>query len=211
MAVVDIYNTDKKYGIIYADPPWQYVFSQSSSRAVTNHYPVMTPEEMNAVPVKDIADENAVCLMWATMPKLEDAIDLMKEWGFRYSTTAFVWIKQNKKTPTLFWGMGYYTRSNAEILLLGIKGKPLERYSHSVHQVIMTPIERHSKKPDIVRDKIVELFGGGVAKIELFARQYAEGWDCWGNEVCEDLMIEQEDPGCKQITIADLLNDWRFP
>lgn len=140
---------------------------------------------MAEVPVPKITEDNAVCLMWATFPKLEAALDLLKVWGFRYSTTAFVWIKQNKKTPSLFWGMGYYTRSNAEILLLGVKGKPLERKSHSIHQVVISPVEEHSKKPDIIRDKIVELFGG-CEKIELFARQYAEGWDCWGNEVCEN-------------------------
>lgn len=179
---VNIFDTSKKYSIVYADPPWKYVFSKSSSRAVTNHYPVMTTGELESLPVSKIANNDSVCLMWATFPKLPEALGLMQSWGFRYSTTAFVWVKLNRKNPTLFWGMGYYTRSNAEILLLGIRGKPLKRLSHSIHQIIMTPIEEHSKKPGGARDKIVELFGD-IPRIELFARQYAEGWDCWGNEV----------------------------
>lgn len=78
--------------------------------------------------------------------------------------------------------MGYYTRANAEYCLLATKGKILERKSHGVHSVVLSHIERHSKKPDEVRDRIVRLFGD-VPRIELFARQYATGWDCWGNEV----------------------------
>ena len=78
-------------------------------------------------------------------------------------------------------GMGNWTRSNPELCLLAIKGKP-KRISASVHSVIDTPIERHSKKPDIVRDKIVSLCGN-LPRIELFARQKTEGWDVWGNEV----------------------------
>lgn len=93
-----------------------------------------------------------------------------------------MWVKKNKKSDSNFWGCGYYTRSNVEICLLAIKGKILERKSHSVHQIIESKVEEHSKKPDIVRDKIIELFGD-LPRIELFARQTAEGWDCWGDEV----------------------------
>lgn len=78
--------------------------------------------------------------------------------------------------------MGYYTRANAEICILATKGKPLKRQSRKVHQVIMSKIREHSRKPDETRDRIVELFGD-LPRIELFARQHADGWDCWGNEV----------------------------
>ena len=88
----------------------------------------------------------------------------------------------NKKNENPFVGMGYYTRANNEICLLATKGKPLKRKSKSVKQVVMSKIEEHSKKPDIVRSRIVELFGD-LTRIELFARQHADGWDCWGNEV----------------------------
>ena len=91
-------------------------------------------------------------------------------------------MKKNKKSNSWFWGMGYYTRANTELCLLATKGSPLKRISRSVHQIIDSPIGRHSEKPAIVRDKIVELFGD-LPRIELFARQKAEGWDCWGDEV----------------------------
>lgn len=180
--IVDIFNTDKKYSIIYADPPWKYKFSVSKQRAVTNHYSVMAPDEMNELPVPGITSENAVLIMWATFPKLKEALELCEKWGFRYVTTAFVWIKQNKKARSLFWGMGYYTRSNAEICLLAVKGKPPARVSHHVHQVVFEPVAEHSKKPDAVRDKIVELFGD-LPRIELFARDVYEGRDSWGDEL----------------------------
>lgn len=120
--------------------------------------------------------------LWVTAPCLIEGIELITAWGFKYKTVAFTWVKQNKKSDGLFTGMGYYTRANAEYCLLATKGKILERKSHGVHSVVLSHIERHSKKPDEVRDRIVRLFGD-VPRIELFARQYATGWDCWGNEV----------------------------
>ena len=120
--------------------------------------------------------------MWATFPMIQEALKVIDAWGFNYRTCAFVWVKKNKKSDTNFWGCGYYTRSNAEICLLATRGKILERKSHSVHQIIESAVEAHSKKPNVVRDKIVELFGD-IPRIELFARQEVDGWDCWGNEV----------------------------
>ena len=179
----DIYNTDKKYSIIYADPPWEFSkWSNKATRHLSKYYPTMPIQEIMDLPVKEIADKNAVLLMWATYPNLTLALKAIEAWGFKYKTLAFTWIKQNKKTPSLFWGMGFYTRSNAEVCLLATRGKPLKRLSHGVHSVICSPIERHSKKPDEARTRIDALFGG-VPRIELFARSYTDGWDCWGNEV----------------------------
>lgn len=180
---IDIFNTKNKYNIIYADPPWKYNDQTTkASRTVNLQYDTMNTEEMYDFPVKDIADKNSVCFMWVTFPKLKEGIELLEKWGFKYKTVAFTWVKKNKNNDSYFMGMGYYTRSNAEICLLGIKGKPLKRFSHSVKQVIDAKIMEHSRKPDEVRNRIVELFGN-IPRIELFARQYAEGWDCWGNEV----------------------------
>lgn len=181
---VDIFNTDRKYNIIYADPPWTFKnWSDKGQRNVNEHYETMSVKEIGDIPVKSIADKDCVLLMWATFPCLEKALKAIKDWGFEYKTVAFTWVKTNRKNKeSLFWGMGYYTRSNAEICLLATKGKPLERKSHKVHSVIVSPIEEHSKKPFEARNKIVELFGD-IPRIELFARQYADGWDCWGNEV----------------------------
>lgn len=190
---VDIFNTDKKYKIIYADPAWSYRdytsrevaeknLNKNSKKSVVMKYNVMKTNDLCSLPIKNISAEDCILFMWVTMPKLNECFELMKSWGFKYSTCGFTWIKKNKKnTSTNFWGMGRWTRSNAELCLIGIKGKP-QRISKSVHSVIETPIEEHSKKPDCVRDKIVELCGD-LPRIELFARQYAEGWDCWGNEV----------------------------
>ena len=142
----------------------------------------MTIQDIKNLPVNELASENAVLFMWATFPNLPLALDAIKAWGFTYKTCAFTWLKQNKKSSGLFWGMGYYTRSNAEVCLLATKGKPLPRMSHSVHSAIVSPIEEHSKKPDEARNRIVDLFGD-LPRIELFARQHADGWECWGNEV----------------------------
>lgn len=182
---VDIYNTDKKYNIIYADPPWQYkVWPRDTGlgRSAESHYPTMQKEDIQNLPVSDLADKNAVLLLWVTYPCLLEGLELIEKWGFKYKTCGFSWIKLNKKSDTPFVGMGYYTRANNEICLLATRGKPLPRLSRAVKQVIISRIERHSKKPDEVRTRIVELFGD-IPRIELFAREYADGWDCWGNEV----------------------------
>ena len=182
--VVDIFNTDKKYNIIYADPPWQYrVWSKKGSGgSAESHYPTMSKKEIANLPIQNICEKDSVLLLWVTAPCLLEGIELIKSWGFDYKTIGFTWVKRNKKSPSWFWGMGYYTRANAEICLLATKGKPLKRVSKAVHSVIDTPIEEHSKKPDCARDRITKLFGD-LPRIELFARQHADGWDCWGNEV----------------------------
>lgn len=179
---VDIFNTDKKYQIIYADPAWKYNFGKTSRDFVNNKYTVMDKQAICELPIHKLTEDNAVLLMWITYPKLDWAFDVIKAWGFEYKTCAFTWVKLNKKSQGIFWGMGYYTRANAEICLLATKGKPLTRLSHSVHSIIMSNIREHSRKPDEARDRIVELFGD-ISRIELFARQYTDGWDCWGNEV----------------------------
>jgi N6-adenosine-specific RNA methylase IME4 len=178
---VDIYNTDKKYNIIYADPPWHYkVWSKKGEgRSAESHYKTMEQESIEALGgvIQSISEKDCILFMWVTFPCLIQGLELIKAWGFDYKTCGFCWIKTNKLSGTPFWGMGYWTRANAEVCLIATKGD-IRRVSKKVHQVIMSPIEEHSKKPDIVRDKIVELVGD-LPRIELFARQHAEGWDCW--------------------------------
>lgn len=169
----------KKYQVIYADPPWRYQRTNIRGCA-DNHYPTMELDDICALPVRELADKDCILFLWATFPKLIEAIRLIKEWGFTYKSVAFVWIKQNKKAHTLFWGLGFWTRGNAEICLLATKGHP-KRKSAKVHQFIISPIEEHSKKPDEARLKIFELLGD-VPRIELFARYHPPGWDVWGNE-----------------------------
>ena len=127
----------------------------------------------------------AALFLWATFPNIGEALKVMEAWGFTYKTAAFVWVKKNPKSGTNFWGMGQYTRANAEVCLLGITPgfKAGERVkSHRVHQIIEAPFEGHSRKPPEVRERIVELLGD-VPRLELFARDRAEGWDSWGDEL----------------------------
>lgn len=128
-----------------------------------------------------VGGQNCILFLWVTFPVIREAFTVIDAWGFTYKTVAFCWVKQNRKSPSLFWGLGHWTRANAELCLLATKGSP-KRQSARVHQIVMTPVEAHSKKPDIVRDKIVAL-AGDVPRIELFARQATPGWDVWGNEV----------------------------
>ena len=133
------------------------------------------------MPVQDISGDNCILFLWVTMPQLPNAFEVINSWGFKYKTVGFTWVKKNKKQDSWFWGMGNWTRANAEICLLATKGNP-KRVNAGVHSVIDTPVEEHSKKPDTVRDRIVTLCGD-LPRIELFARQKTQGWDVWGNEV----------------------------
>lgn len=182
----------KKYGVIYADPPWHYkVYSKKGmGRSAESHYPTMKLEDIKALPVADLADRDCALFLWVTLPCLLEGIEVLKAWGFEYKTTAFVWIKQNRKADSLFWGMGYWTRSNAEICLLGTKGRP-KRKDAGIHQVVISHVEEHSRKPQEVHDRIIRLMGD-VPRIELFARRKTEGFDVWGNEVESDIILKQE-------------------
>ena len=173
-------RTIQKYQVIYADPPWDYQQCRLSGSA-KKHYPTMRIEELCALPVAEIADRDCALFLWATFPQLPEALRLIQAWGFVYKTVAFVWLKQNRKALTWFYGLGFWTRSNAEICLLATKGHP-KRQSAGIHQLVISPVEQHSKKPDEVREKIAALMGD-VPRIELFARQQTPGWDVWGNEV----------------------------
>ena len=183
----------KKYGIIYADPPWHY--KKGAGRSAESHYPTMTIEEIQALPVSELADKDCALFMWITFPILKESLSVLSAWGFKFKTIAFVWIKQNRKSDSLFWGMGYWTRANAEFCVLATKGKP-KRMAKNVHQVIVSHIEEHSKKPDEARRRIVRLMGD-LPRIELFARQKSAGWDVWGNEVESDIILGGTDDDSK--------------
>ena len=170
---------NKKYQIIYADPPWKYWAGGKKNAA--RHYACQDIDWIHNLDVNSIADQNCALFLWSTFPVLPDCIKTIEKWGFRYATNAFVWVKRNKVADTWFWGCGNYTRANAEICLLGIKGS-MTRMSKAVHSVVDDRIMQHSKKPSCVKDRILDLFGD-LPRIELFARQQTPGWDVWGNEV----------------------------
>ena len=171
---------NKKYKIIYADPPWSYQGNMMNS-SVTDHYSVMTIKDICNLPVQDIADKDCVLFMWVTYPKLNQFMQVIEAWGFEYKSVAFTWVKKNKKANTFFFGLGRWTRANPEICVIATKGN-IKRLSAGIPNLQVFPIEQHSKKPDKFRELITELVGD-LPRIELFARQTADGWDSWGNEV----------------------------
>lgn len=179
----------KKYKIIYADPPWNYkAFGFAhAGRQENQYYKPMRMVDIYDIPIKNITEEDCVLFMWAVPGFLPEAIHAMKCWGFDYKTIAFNWVKTNPKSGTPFFGMGSWTRMNSEICLIGTKGKPV-RKSRSVSQIVITPLERHSEKPNEVRKRIIELMGD-LPRVELFARQKVDGWDSWGNEVENDIEL----------------------
>ena len=156
---------DKKYKVIYADPPWEYPQSHRSKSArgmAWQHYNTMQTDDICNLPVTEICECGAVCFLWATFPRLPEALKVMEAWGFRYIGAAFVWVKKYKKSGFNYWGMGQYTRSNAEVCLLGVmpefRATKMIK-SHKVHQIVEAPFDGHSRKPDEVRRRIVELLG----------------------------------------------------
>lgn len=179
----------KKYNIIYADPPWSYKDSGCRG-AAAKHYDTMSVEDICALPIQEISANDSVLFMWATYPKLPEALQVIKAWGFEYKTIAFQWVKTYKSGFGEFLGMGRWTRSNTEPCLLAKKGKP-KRISGGVSQLIFSPIRQHSQKPPEVRTKIIKLMGE-LPRVELFARERVDGWDAWGNEVQSDPLFDME-------------------
>jgi len=164
----------KKYNLILADPAWTYALGTRDGQA-SNHYDTMPLEDICNLPVREISDKNCYLFLWATSPTLKEALEVMERWGFSYRTVAFVWSKTNQ-----IMGLGHYTRTNHEFVLLGKKGT-LERKSRKVAQWIKAPAKRQSEKPNRVREDIVKLYGD-LPRIELFGRINAVGWDTWGND-----------------------------
>lgn len=176
--IKDLNNVNKKYRIVYADPPWKY--KRTFGSGITK-YPCMSLEELKNLPIDNISKDNSMLFIWTTFPFLSECLELISAWGFEYKTIGFNWIKMNKKSDTLFWGLGSYTRSNSEVCLIGTKGKT-NRLDKGVHSVIFSRIREHSRKPAITRNKIIKLVGD-LSRIELFATEHIHGWDSWGNEI----------------------------
>ena len=136
----------QKYSVIYADPPWQYrtYSKKGQGRSAESHYPTMSIDDIKALPVKELAEKDCALFMWITFPCLQEALQVLEAWGFSYKTVAFVWIKQNRISDSLFSRMGYWTRANAELCILATRGHP-KRANPGVHQVIVSHIEQHHR------------------------------------------------------------------
>ena len=179
----------KKYQIIYADPPWSYndkLGNDSDFGSATSAYQTQSKDWISRLPVGEIAEKDSVLFMWAVSPLLPEAFEVMKAWGFKYVTVAFCWSKHTKNKIKVS-NMGRWTMGNIEVCLLGRKGKP-QRITKNIKQLVEEERTGHSKKPDEVRKRIVELMGD-IPRIELFAREKPEGWDVWGNEVECDIEL----------------------
>jgi len=183
----------KRYSIIYADPPWTYNDRKGNNPALGGiTYPTMSLDAIKALSVKQIADKNSILFLWVTMPMLKEGLEVISAWGFKYITCAFVWIKLNPSGMGIYSGLGHWVNGNAELCLLAKNGHP-RRIAKNIKQIVLSPRREHSRKPDEVRDRIVQLMGD-LPRIELFARQKVEGWDCWGNEVESDIELLPSQP-----------------
>lgn len=198
-----------QYSILLLDPPWKYN-SRANHKTrfrggACGHYPLMTMHEIAALPIEQLAAKDCALLMWCTFPYLDQQIRLFEHWKFRFRTQFLTWIKLNprgfdlpKDDPnyrpgkqyvlysdgmfhSVFFGVGYYSKSNPEVCLLGMRGQ-LPTVSDAVSSVILAPRRAHSRKPDEAYERIEGVFGD-VPRIELFARQAAPGWSVLGNAI----------------------------
>lgn len=178
-----------KYKIIYADPAWQFNDKASAGeRGACHKYSVMSVDDMCALPVADLAADDCLLAMWWVGAMPDEALKLVKAWGFKLKTTkGFTWHKLTKHGKDHF-GMGNWTRANSEDCLFAVRGKP-KRVSCGVPQLIHAKVREHSRKPDEARDRLVRLMGD-VPRVELFARQKHDGWASWGNEVESDINLQ---------------------
>lgn len=187
----------KKYNIIYADPAWSYYNDSTAKQDCTTvkgmrrpPYPVMSSNEIKALPVSEICDDNAILFIWTTDYHLAKCIEVITAWGFEYKTVGFVWAKKNKKGEQVCFMGAYTMKSGVELCLLATKGKDAHKLvkKHNVRAYVESQRLNHSKKPDEIRDRIVELVGD-LPRIELFAREVPQGWDVWGNEVESSVIL----------------------
>jgi len=163
-----------KYGVLLADPPWQYDFSLTDSRGIENQYDTLSVEDICALKVGEVSESNAVLFLWATSPKLPEALRVMAAWGFAYKTS-MVWVKDKI-------GMGYYARQKHEFVLIGTRGNPeIPLPEDRPESVIVAPRGKHSEKPECVYGLIEKMYPT-VARLELFARKRRERWASWGDQ-----------------------------
>jgi N6-adenosine-specific RNA methylase IME4 len=178
------------YKIIHADPAWSFEnwSEKGEDRNPNRHYETMGVDEIAALPVGHLASGDCALFLWVCDPLLDQALHVMRAWGFRYTTVAFTWAKRTKLDNGWHLGTGYYTRANPETCLLGMMGS-LPRRDAGVRQLIVEPVREHSRKPDRVADDIVRLFGD-LPRVELFARTARPGWESWGDQISRFAPVE---------------------
>jgi N6-adenosine-specific RNA methylase IME4 len=190
----------RRYSVIYADPPWQYksrgIYQETFPKRkqtrkpqnVSEKYKTMDAKQIAAFNVKEIADRDCALFLWTTDSHLEDALIVIKAWGFKYRSIAFIWIKRSTKGK-LCANVGAWTMKNAEICLIATKGNMAKhKIANNIYQVVDEIRTTHSKKPEEVRRRIERIFGE-LPRLELFARKKTDGWDVWGNEVESTIVL----------------------
>lgn len=171
---------EQRYTVVYADPPWQYDDKMSGhSFSLDHEYETTHKDWLKALPVRKITADDSVCLMWVTNPMLPVGLEVMKAWGYSYVTVAFCWVKMRESGKDAV-NLGRWTMGGMELCLLGRRGRP-QRVTRNVRQIIKAARGAHSVKPAEARQRIDQLFGD-VPRIELFARQVADGWDQFGDQ-----------------------------
>ena len=184
---------NKKYQIIYADPPWGFNFKNRkglSDDAKDRLYGTMPEVDIVnlGIGLRSYLHDDCALFLWVMNSQLPSALRIINAWGFTFKTVAFTWAKTTIKGNWHFGG-GNWTRSNPELCLIAIRGN-IKRQSASVKNLVVSPLREHSRKPDEIRGYITNLVGD-LPRIELFARQKTEGWDCWGNEVESDINLDR--------------------
>lgn len=171
----------RRFAVLYADPPWLFrtYSAKGQGRSAEQHYPTLSLEMIMTYALPPLA-EDAALFLWTTDPYLPIAVEVMQAWGFAYKTVAFVWVKTGHNGHGFPQGLGYWTRANPEICLLGTRGAP-KRLAKDVQKLVIAPRGRHSEKPDEVNHRIRRLVRGPY--VELFARRHLEGWCCLGDEL----------------------------
>jgi N6-adenosine-specific RNA methylase IME4 len=182
----------RRFKVIYGDPAWEFkVYSgRGKQRSADRYYDTSSLDAIKALPIAPLADENCALFLWGVWPEMPGALEVIKAWGFEYTTVAFIWVKSTEKAEVikldgdgLHWGMGYWTRANTEFCLLATKGAPL-RLVQDIHQVVLAPVGEHSVKPEEVRARIERLLVGPY--LEIFGRRAVPKWTVWSNEIFAD-------------------------
>jgi N6-adenosine-specific RNA methylase IME4 len=178
-------RSGRRFAVVLADPPWSFkVYSRKGKlRSAERHYDCMSLDDIKALPVASLAADDCALFLWGICPEVPGALDVIKAWGFEFTTKAFVWAKLNPSGEGLHTGMGYWTRANSEDVWLATRGNP-QRLAMDVHQIIMAPVGQHSEKPAEVHARIERLVAGPY--LELFARTERPGWTVWGNEIARE-------------------------
>lgn len=173
-----------KYDILLLDPPWPYTGSPTKDAAAGKHYPLMTLAEIQAIPVRAMMNKRAILFLWATCPRLPDAIQTIEAWGIWFRSVSFIWVK-TRKDGGIISGQGVppsTTKPTTELLLAATTmrtGRPFPLLDHAMGQVVLAPRGAHSAKPAVFREKIVQLYGDRP-RLEMFARERVDGWDSSG-------------------------------